>query len=61
MRMKVTEIYLQPERYNARIKATVPGAWMAVYENGYEFPVCPDYKASSEAQARQILNASEAS
>jgi hypothetical protein len=58
--MKITEIYLQPERYNARIKATVPGVWMAVYENGYEFPVCPDYKASNEEQARHILNSEEA-
>jgi len=55
--MKLLEIYLQPERYNARLRATVPGAWMAVYDNGYEVPICPDYKAANEDEALLILNA----
>jgi hypothetical protein len=52
--MKIVEIYLQQERYNARIKATVGGAWMAVLSNGDEFPICADYQAKDAKQARLI-------
>jgi hypothetical protein len=53
--MKLVEIYLQPERYNARIKATVPGAWIAVYDNGDSYPVCADYQARNESEARKFI------
>jgi hypothetical protein len=53
--MKVTEIYLQPERYNARIQATIPGAWIAVFDNGDFYPVCADYQASNESEARSFI------
>jgi hypothetical protein len=49
--MKIIEIYKQKSRYNARIKATVGGAWMAVLENGDEFPICADYQAADATQA----------
>jgi hypothetical protein len=55
LRMKLVEIYLQPERYNARIKATIPAWWVAVYDNGEEQSICPDYVASNPAQAKQVL------
>jgi hypothetical protein len=53
--MKVVEIYLQPERYNPRVKATIPGAWIAVCDNGDEYPVCADYEARTEADARKFV------
>lgn len=53
--MKVIEIYKQESRYNARIKATVGGAWMAVLANGDEFPICADYQAADANQARAKL------
>lgn len=53
--MKVIEIYKQESRYNARIKATVGGAWMAVLANGDEFPICADYQATNANQARAKL------
>jgi hypothetical protein len=54
--MNIVEIYLQADRYNPRIKATIAGAWMAVCDNGDEFPVCRDYEAKNEAEVRAILN-----
>ena len=53
--MQVKEIYKQEARYNSRIKATVGGAWMAVLDNGDEFPICADYQAADETQARAKL------
>ena len=53
--MQVKEIYKQESRYNARIKATVGGAWIAVLANGDEFPICADYQASDANQARAKL------
>jgi len=53
--MKLVEIYLEPERYNARIKATISGAWIAVYDNGDTCPICPDYKANNPEQAKEYL------
>lgn len=54
--MNVVEIYKQETRYNPRIRATVGGAWMAVCDNGDEFPVCRDYEAKNESEVRAILN-----
>ena len=53
--MKLVEIYLQPERYNARIKATVPAWWVAVYDNGTEQSICPDYAAKDAVAAKEVL------
>jgi hypothetical protein len=53
--MKVTEIYLQAERYNARIKATIPAWWVAVYDNGTEQSICPDYAAKNAEEAKAVL------
>lgn len=57
--MNVIEIYKQEARYNPRIRATVGGAWMAVCDNGDEFPVCRDYEAKNEAEVRAILNSNK--
>jgi hypothetical protein len=53
--MKLVQVYLEPERYNARIKATIPGAWIAVFDNGDECPVCADYQAKNESEARKFV------
>lgn len=53
--MKLVEVYLQPERYNARIKATIPAWWVAVYDNGEEQSICHDYAAKDAADAESIL------
>lgn len=53
--MNILEIYLQPERYNPRIRATVPGSWMAVRSDGNEYPVCPDYAASNADDVFAII------
>ena len=53
--MQVKEIYKQESRYNARIKATVGGAWIAVLANGDELPICADFQASDVTQGRAKL------
>ena len=53
--MNIVEIYLQPERYNPRIRASVPGAWIAVRSDGNEYPVCPDYAASNADDVFEII------
>ena len=53
--MKLTEIYLQAERYNSRVKATIPGWWVAVYDNGTEESICPDYAAKNAEEAKELL------
>jgi len=51
---RVVEVYVQNERFNPRIQATVPGAWIAVHANGCEVAICRDYEARDEAHAREI-------
>ncbi len=55
--MKIREVYLDEERYNPRIRATVPAAWVAVYENGCTVSICRDYEAASADEARKIAEA----
>lgn len=55
----IEEVYLQPERYNPRIRATVSGAWIVVYTNGDSFPVCPDYAAKNTDEVYALLNSRE--
>jgi hypothetical protein len=52
--MKFVEIYLQQERYNPRIKATVSGAWVGVLADGREIYICADYQAKSATHAKLI-------
>jgi hypothetical protein len=54
--MKVLEVYCQEEKFNPCLNCTVPGAWVAVYENGIEVAICRDYQASSSKEALSILN-----
>ena len=54
--MKTIEIYLKPEYYNARLRATVPGAWIAVTSHGSEIAICREHEAESEDEARAIFN-----
>lgn len=53
--IKVVEIYLDEERYNPRLRSMIPGAWMAVLENGDEFPICRDYEAANAEAAALIV------
>ena len=53
--MKIAEIYCQEEKFNPRLNCTVPGAWVAVYENGIEVAICRDYQVSSSKEALSIL------
>jgi hypothetical protein len=52
--MTIVEVYLQQERYNARIRATIAPAWIAVDEYGDEHPICRSYEAKSAEEARAI-------
>jgi hypothetical protein len=54
--MNIVEIYLQPERYNPRVRATIPGAWMAVRSDGSEYPVGASYSFSNAEQALEYIN-----
>jgi hypothetical protein len=53
--MKIVEIYCQEEKFNPRLNCTVPGAWVAVYENGIEVAICRNYQASNSKEALSIL------
>ena len=52
---KCIDIYLQAERYNPRLKATISGAWIAEFENGQTMPICGEFEAATKEQACQIL------
>ena len=51
---KITEIYLQPKRYNPKICITISGSWIAILDNGLELPLCRDYEADNEIQAKDF-------
>jgi len=56
--IKITEIYLQHEYFNYRLNCTIPAAWIAVFNNGHEVPVCREWEASTkeDAQAYYEMN-----
>lgn len=54
---KVVEVYLQRDFYNARLRATIPGAWIAVYDNGDEVAVCAGHSALTSKQVYEKLEA----
>jgi hypothetical protein len=54
---KVVEVYLQRDFYNPRLRATIPGAWIAVYDNGDEVAVCAGHSALTSKQVFEKLNA----
>jgi hypothetical protein len=54
---KVVEVYLQRDFYNPRLRATVPGAWIAVYDNGDEVAVCAGHSALTSKQVYEKLEA----
>lgn len=53
---KVVEVYLQRDFYNARVKATIPGAWIAVYDNGDEVAVCAGHSALTSKQVYEKID-----
>jgi hypothetical protein len=53
--MNKVDIYHRPEFYNPRVRATIPGAWIAETDRGY-FAICDDYEADSAEAALAILN-----
>jgi len=57
--MNIVEIYLQPERYNPRVQAIIPGCWMAVRSDGNEYPVCAEYSASNAEEVFAMINDSQ--
>lgn len=54
--MNIVEIYLQPERYNPRVEATIPGCWMAVRSDGNEYPVGADYSFNNADEVLAYIN-----
>lgn len=54
--MNIVEVYLVPEKYNPRVRASIPGCWMAVRNDGNEFPICADYVANNADEALAIVN-----
>jgi len=50
-----TEIYLQPERYNHNLRATISGAWICDSDKGC-FAICSNYEAKTSEEALAILN-----
>jgi len=52
---KVVEVYLQHDFYNARLRATIPGAWIAVYDDGNEVAVCAGHSALTSKQVYEKL------
>lgn len=50
----IREVYLQPEFFNARLRATVPGAWVAEYDNGCTVAICRESEARNASEARAI-------
>jgi hypothetical protein len=52
--MTIVEVYLQQERYNARLRATIAPAWVAVDEDGIEYPICYPHEAKSAEEAKAI-------
>lgn len=52
---KCVDVYLQKEFYNPRVKAKIPGAWIAEFENGQSLPICGEYEVSSKEEAIQYL------
>ena len=53
--MKVAHIYLDEERYNPRVRATIPAAWMVEFECGAILSICCKYDAANDIEAEKIL------
>lgn len=53
---RIVETYCVPERYNRVCQATIPGAWVAVFECGMELAICRDYEASTAQAALEIYS-----
>lgn len=49
--IKVVEIYLQQEYFNYRLNCTIPGAWIAVFNNSHEVAICREWEASTAEDA----------
>ena len=54
--MNIVEIYLQPDRYNPRIRSSIPGAWMAVRSDGNEYPIGPSHAFENADEALNYIN-----
>ena len=50
--IKITEVYLQAEYFHYRLNCTIPGAWMAVYNNGHEVAIFREWEASTAEDAQ---------
>ena len=47
----IVDAYLDEERYNPRIRATVPASWVVVFSDGQTCAVCDGWDASTKEQA----------
>lgn len=54
--MKIINVYLDAERYNPRIRATVPGAWIGEDAKGRTVVLCREYDAPNAAEALKLFN-----
>ena len=50
--IKITEIFLKSEYFNPVLNCTVPGAWTAVFSNGFEVAICREWEASTAEDAQ---------
>jgi hypothetical protein len=50
--IKITEVFLKPEYFNSVLNCTVPGAWTAVFNNGFEVAICREWEASTAEDAQ---------
>jgi len=50
--IKITEVYLKPEYFNHLLNCTIPGAWTAVFNNGFEVAICRECEATTAEDAQ---------
>jgi len=50
--IKITKVFLKPEYFNNVLNCTVQGVWTAVFNNGFEVPICREWEASTAEDAR---------
>lgn len=50
--IKITKVFLKPEYFNPVLNCTVPSAWTAVFNNGFEVAICREWEASTAEDAQ---------
>ena len=57
--METLEFYFEPEFYNPRVRATIPGFWVVILSNGSKQPVCQEWEANNAQEARAVWEAKQ--